>query len=70
MMKAGYLEPCGRCHRHHEPAKLYAVRGAMICADCGEKEIAEYKAMIEENRRALTKPKGIISLTSYEHSGV
>lgn len=53
------LKPCWRCHRHHEAAKLYNVRGAMICADCGEKEIAEYKAMIAETMEALSKSKAV-----------
>ena len=49
------LKACWRCHRHVGEKNLYNVRGAMIYMACGEQEIKEYKALIEENIAAFSR---------------
>lgn len=49
------LKACARCSRHVSLAKLYDVRGALVCAACGRREIQEYKALINENLASISK---------------
>lgn len=55
MVYSAILKPCWRCHRHVAPGHLHDIRGARICADCGQREIEEYRALIAENLAALTR---------------
>ncbi len=45
------MKPCPVCGRHVGAARLFELRGGLVCESCGRKEIERWNAMIANNTR-------------------